>query len=232
MAQHNRLGHPLGRKITVIVVRLVIRLLLRLDVSGLDNLPPTGPVLIVINHIALLDPVLICAIFPRMVTPIAKKEAFDLFFFRALMNVYGTISVNRGEADIGAIKTALRVLRRDGLILLAPEGTRSPTYRLQEGKEGAVVLALRSSATILPVGVTGTHQIKSYWRRFRRAPVQLSIGKPFSLRSATGERHISRAERAAMLREMMYRLAAQLPNEYRGIYHNLEESTEEHLVPA
>ena len=230
MARHNFPGHPIGRKIVLLIATILFKLLLRLEVIGLENVPSRGPVVVIINHIAFLDPVLICETFPRRVIPMAKAEAFDTFLTGLLIKVYGTIPVNRERADLSAVKTALQILKHDGLVLLAPEGTRSPTRQLQQGKEGVIMLALRSGASIVPVGVTGTHRLKTWWRQLKRAPVKVSVGKPFSLRPSSTQRRVSRNEMAAMLQESMYRLAAQLPEEYRGIYSDLEQATEVHLV--
>ena len=231
MAQRNIPGHPLGRMLAVFGVGVLTRLLVRLEVSGMENVPPTGPVVAVINHIAFLDPVLVCLVFKRHITPLAKIEAFDSLILRLILNAYGTIPVRRGEGDIGAVKAALRVLKNDGLILLAPEGTRSPTGQLQSGKEGAVTLALRGNAPIVPIGVTGTQNLKKYWRKFRRAPVQMVVGQPFQLRPESTGQKPSRSEVTAMTHEVMYRLAAQLPEEYRGLYSDLEAATEQHVLP-
>jgi 1-acyl-sn-glycerol-3-phosphate acyltransferase len=230
MAQQDSLGHPVGRIIVVYSIWLLTKLLLSLKISNFERVPKTGPVVVVINHVGFLDPVLVCMTFVRHIIPLAKIEAFDSFFLRLLLNAYGTIPVRRGEGDIGAVKMALRVLKNGGLILLAPEGTRSPTYQLQVGKEGAVTLALRSGAPIVPIGIIGTQHLKVYWRKFRRAPIHMSVGKPFYLRAHQPDQKVSRAEMMAMTEEMMYRLAAQLPESYRGIYGDLEAATEDHLV--
>jgi 1-acyl-sn-glycerol-3-phosphate acyltransferase len=230
MAPSNRPGPRWRRKILLFLIRQAMRGLLRLEINGFDNIPAQGPLIIVINHIALLDPVVVCALWPGPVTPLAKQEAFTSLLLRWLLNGYGAIAVRRGEADVGAIRSALRVLAEGESILLAPEGTRSPTYALQKGKEGAVFLALRSGVPIVPVGVTGTHQIKASWRRLRLPRVRLSVGAPFYLQPSRPENQ--RIERAAMIRETMYRLSAQLPDEYRGIYGDLAQSSDDFLVPT
>jgi 1-acyl-sn-glycerol-3-phosphate acyltransferase len=223
-------GHPLGRKIAWFLGRILMNLLLRVDLTGLENVPRTGPVIVVINHIAWLDPIVVCGCFPRLVTPMAKKEIFELPLLHFLLNLYGTIPVHRGEADLAAVKMALRVLQSGGVILLAPEGTRSPTKQLQAGKAGTILLALRSKATIVPVGVTGTEQLKGYWQRLKRGRISVSIGKPFQFCPSDPAGRVSRMETEAMITEAMYRLAAELPPEYRGVYQNMAEATETYLT--
>jgi 1-acyl-sn-glycerol-3-phosphate acyltransferase len=213
------------------VLGLLMKALLRLEVVGLENIPAAGPVVIIINHIAFLDPLMVCGVSPRLVIPLAKKEAFDSFLWQPLLKLYGTIPVQRGEADTRAVKAALQLLRQQGVILMAPEGTRSSTYQLQPGKEGAAMIALRGEAVIVPIGITGTHQIRANLIRFKRAPVRLVIGRPFRLRSTSANGRSNRVEMAAMTQELMYRLARQLPAEFRGVYANLEAATETYLRP-
>lgn len=224
-------GNATLRKIMLWLLRLLMRWLLRFEITHIENVPPTGPVVVIINHIAFLDPVIVLGSFPRLVIPMAKQETFELFIFGSLTKTYGTIPVHRGELDLNAIKTALKVLKNDGVVLVAPEGTRSPSYQMQRGKEGAAMLALRSGATIVPIGVTGTHRVKDSWLKLRRAPVRLTVGTPFCLRSPDHQRRANRTELSVMTQEMMYRLAALLPEEFRGVYHNLEETTERYLIP-
>ena len=223
-------GPSLGQKIVVRLLQLLMKMLLRLEVFGLENIPVMGPVIIVINHIAFLDPLMVCGVAPRLVIPLAKKEAFDSFVWRPFLTLYGAIPVQRGEADTRAVRAALKVLKHNGVILMAPEGTRSPTYELQPGKEGAALIALRSEATIVPIGITGTHQIKAYWTKLQRAPVRLAVGPPFRLHSTSASGRVARTETAAMTQALMYRLARQLPPGFRGVYSHLKETTEVFLI--
>lgn len=101
--------------------------------------------------------------------------------------------------------------------MLAPEGTRSRTGQLQEAKDGAAMLALRSDAQILPVAVTGTEHFTAHWRRWRRAPVKVVFGQPFKLEVPPTDR-LSREAKAALTDTIMIRVAQLLPPEYHGIY--------------
>jgi 1-acyl-sn-glycerol-3-phosphate acyltransferase len=222
---------PQVRKFLLWLLRLLMKLLLRFEVAGYENVPGTGPIVIIINHIAFLDPVMVLGSFPRRVIPMAKIETLDIFFWGPIAKAYGVIPVRRGEVDIKAIKSALRILSDNGVVLLAPEGTRSPNHQLQSGKEGAALIALRSGASVVPIGITGTHRVNAHWKKLRRAPVFLSIGKPFRLCPAATNGRAQRAQIKAMTRAMMFRLAAQLPPEFRGIYANLEVEAESFLKP-
>lgn len=231
MAETNLPGNPGARKILLWLLHLLMKLLLRFEITNIEQVPLTGPVIVIMNHIAFLDPVMVLGSFPRLVIPLAKQETFDLFFWGPISRIYGVIPVKRGEADLQAIKSALRVLKNGGLVLLAPEGTRSPTHQMQAGKEGAALIALRSGATIVPVGVVGTHQVKEHWFSLRRAPVHLSVGKPFWVRSQPANGRRQRADLEAMTHEMMYRVASELPEEFRGVYGDLDQATRAYLMP-
>lgn len=220
-------NYNFAQKFLIGLLRLLLKLLLRLEITGLDNIPLSGPVIIIINHIAFLDPLVVCGISPRLVIPLAKKEAFDSPWWGPLLRLYGVISVDRGEADLRAIKSTLQILKHQGAILMAPEGTRSPTHQLQPAKEGAALIACRSGAVVVPVGVTGTPQITSYWRKLRPAPVRLVIGTPFRPASTFGGNHASRPELAAITQELMLCLAQQLPPEFRGVYSQPEPAAGE-----
>lgn len=192
--------------------------LLRATISGRENIPASGPTVIIINHIAFFDPVVVWMFIPRIVIPMAKIEAFSFPFVGWVMRMGGAIPVQRGEADTRAIKVALQVLKQDECVLLAPEGTRSPNGQLQPAKDGAMMLALRSGAAVLPVAITGTQHLIAHWRKLRRAPVTISIGEPFKLELESGRRRPSREEMASLTEKAMVRLAGLLPPEYRGVY--------------
>lgn len=222
MAGHRSPARRQGRTIVqdflLGLLRLLMKLLLQTTTTGLENVPPDGPVIFVINHIAWLDPVAALGILPRRTIPMAKEEVFRYFVVGWLVRLYGVIPVRRGEADVPAIKRALQILRAGGAVLLAPEGTRSPTGCLQPGKDGAATLALRGPAPIVPVGVTGTRGIHRAWLKLRRPAIHFSIGPAFWLTPPAGERPLSRTHLPGLTRQVMTRLAAQLPEEMRGVY--------------
>jgi len=112
---------------------------------------------------------------------------------------------------------------------MAPEGTRSRAGSLQAGRVGMSWLALRSNAPIVPVAISGQEHLARNLKRLRRTPVRMVFGKPFRFRPQEGMRPSE--QRRRMTTEAMYRLAALLPPEYRGVYHNLEEATSDFLAP-
>lgn len=232
MAKSKLVGNPKIQRVQLWLLRILMKLLLRVEVTNPEFVPKSGPVVVVINHVGWLDPLAAVGAFPRIVVPMAKQEIFRWFFAGSMMKLYEAIPVKRDGDDTGAFKAALRVLKQGGAVLLAPEGTRNRSCQLQSGKDGAVMLALRTNAAIVPVGVTGTQLVESYWKRLRRAPIRLSIGKPFQLRPAAGRERVQRGDIEAMTHEMMARLARQLPVEWRGVYATLDQAGETYLRPV
>ena len=232
MAYNDPHGHAFGRWLELTILHGVMKSS-RFKIMGLEHVPETGPLVLIINHIAFSDPMLVFGSFPRRVVPLAKVEAFNSRLLSFLMKVYGTIPVHRGEVDMGAIKSALRILKDGGVVLLAPEGTRSLDHQLRPGKDGATILALRSGAPIMPIGITGTHQLVACWKRLRRPAIHLSVGAPcYVQRPASGNSRPSREEISAITHEAMYRLAAQLPPDFRGAYGDVDDVTFRYLMPA
>lgn len=230
--QTNIPGNRFWQVILLAIVRLLIKLLLRVEITGLQHIPATGSAVVIINHIAFLDPVMVITSLRRIIIPLAKVEVYSLPLWGWMTRAYGSIPVRRSEVDIDAMKASLRVLRSGGMILLAPEGTRSLTYQMQPAKDGAVILALRGDAVMIPIGITGTHQVKANWLRGRRAPVRLSIGEPFRLQPSSAANRLSRTEISALTTQAMLRVAAQLPPEFRGVYSSAEQAAQSTSVPA
>jgi len=232
MGLNDPAGNAPGRWLQLTTWRVLMKLILHFEISGVEYIPAAGPAVIIINHIAFLDPIVVFGGVSRRVVPMAKAEAYDFPIWGLFMKVYGTIPVHRGEADMNAIKQALRMLKAGHIVLVAPEGTRSLTYQMQPAKDGATLLALKSGAPIIPIGVTGTHQVKRHWQKFKRAPVHLAVGEPFYIQPPAANGRLARQEISAVTQEIMCRLAALLPPEYRGVYSNLEKAPKRYLIPA
>lgn len=204
---------------------LLFRLLTRRTAIGLENIPLTGPVLLVTNHLSILDPPLIFTQInrPDMVVFVADKYKKNPLFRWIIENI-GGVWVDRGNVDRATLKASLEVLRRGGLLGMAPEGTRSRTKRLHAGKTGAAYLASRAGAPILPVAVFGTEQVFRGLLRLRRVGVTFRAGKPFTLPPLARDERADQLE--ALTTEIMCRIAALLPPEYRGVYRDHERVRE------
>ena len=141
--------------------------------------------------------------------------------------MWGAIPVRRGEADMAALRAALEKLEEGCIFGVAPEGTRNKTGKLLRAHPGAVTLALRSNAPILPIAHWGGEKFLSNLKRLRRTDFAMRVGKPFTL-NTNGDR-ITRESRQQVVDEMMYQLAALLPEEYRGEYGDMSKATTQFL---
>lgn len=210
-------------------LRNAFRVLMRMDVRGLDNVPRAGALVIAISHSSFWDPLFAGAYIPRDVVPMAKSEVFKWPLIGWIVKWYGAFPVRRGEVDTSAFKTALRILQNGECIIIAPEGHRSENGALQRGREGAIMLSLRSGAAILPVAVWGG---KPFWKniiRLRRTEIKMYIGEPV-LPMVTGTKP-TRQGIAAMSDELMLHIAAMMPPEMHGYYAHHAPVSAPHLQP-
>jgi 1-acyl-sn-glycerol-3-phosphate acyltransferase len=135
--------------------------------------------------------------------------------------------LKRGEADVKAIKKALEALQMKKIVVIAPEGTRSGHGCLQKAHPGVVLLALRSGAPVMPLVYFGGEQFNKQFKQLQRTDFHIEVGRPFFL-DARGEK-VDKHVRSAMLDEIMYQLAALMPEKYRGIYADLTRATQTYL---
>ena len=200
------------------VTKLLTFLLLRAEVSGLENFPRHGPAVIVFNHLVDADAVLMMATLPTKspAEGIGKIELNEHWLVGPVFRAHGIIWVHRGQPDRRALRAALDGLAEGRMITLAPEGRQSVIGGLEEGNAGAAFLALKSGALIVPVAMTGTENsnIYGHLKQWKRAPVTLRVGKPFLLPvHSSGDRQKTLQEGTRLIMET---LASLLPESYRG----------------
>jgi 1-acyl-sn-glycerol-3-phosphate acyltransferase len=194
---------------------LVTHMLCRYRVSGRENIPQKGPILLVANHLIWYDPLLIGVIFPRRLWFMAKIEIFRLPFVGLGCRLTGQIPVHRGESDRAALEQALTYLQKGRAVTIFPEGAVAQHERLLAAHTGVAMLALRSGVPILPIAHRGTRRI-FIDRRAWLPRVDVKIGKPYVPRVPEG---VSRKTALRMVTEdLMLRIAQMLPPEDRGAY--------------
>ena len=203
------------------LTKLLTFLLLRAEVSGLENFPRHGPAVIVFNHLGDADAVLMMATLPfeSPAEGIGKIELNEHWLIGPVFRAYGIIWVHRGQPDRRALRAALDGLADGRMITLAPEGRQSVIGGLEEGNSGAAFLALKSGAPIVPIAMTGTEnsQIYGHLKQWKRAPVTLKVGKPFLL-----PKHEDRQKTLQEGTELIMKtLANLLPESYRGKYKSI-----------
>jgi 1-acyl-sn-glycerol-3-phosphate acyltransferase len=209
------------------VSRIGARLFADVVVEGLDNVPRTGPVILAANHISNADPVVLGAwltpaLKRRRIHWLGKKELFSWPVFGLLAANGGVHPVDREAADVEAFRLASKILESGYVLLVFPEGTRSPNGQLQEAKDGAAMLAMRSGAAIVPIGVSNSDAV---WKKGQKLPspvprrtVTVRIGEPFTVADVLPPGTARRAAKALATREIMGRIASLLDARHRGAY--------------
>ncbi len=194
--------------------RIVLRLISRYEIVGLENVPRSGPFIIIANHICWLDPPMLGAMLPRRIRFMAKEELFKKPIVGWVVSHYEAFPVRRGEGDRQALRMALEILKAGGVLGMFPEGHRSKSGELQQGHSGAAVIALKAGVPILPIGITGTQNVFRFPHILTRPKFKVNIGCAFAL--SKGEIH---KENLTESREvLMLHIAELLPEEYRGVY--------------
>lgn len=203
------------------IIGFVCRLLWGARIEGVEHLPRTGPFILVANHCSNLDPLMMGWAsghqIGRVVHFMAKIEMRGWPIIGWLATQAGVYFVRRGERDRAAQQFSLEALAAGKPIAIFPEGTRSRTGHLREGKPGAALIAMRSGAPLVPAGVSGTHRIFEAGRRFPRASrIRIRYGEPFRLPHQPSGR-LDRDELARGTERIMAAIEALLPEDQRRV---------------
>jgi 1-acyl-sn-glycerol-3-phosphate acyltransferase len=213
----------------VTTLRGLTSLICRIDDAQLARVPDQGPLIIAANHVNIIEiPIIYARLQPRPVSGMVLADRWENPLLGWILDVGEAIPLRRGEPDIGALRTAIERLKAGHIIIIDPEGTRSGDGRLQKGNPGAVILALRSGAPLLPVVFHGSEHYQENLRRLHRTDFHIEVGRPFHLDA--GGRRVTRQVRHQMIDEVMYQMAMLLPPVYRGVYSDLDAATEEYLA--
>lgn len=170
---------------------LLLNALGGLFVQGEENIPKSGPVLMVSNHVSYLDPVSIGDASPRRVVFMAKAELFKSKPLNFLLRGVDAFPVRRGESDRAAFKNTFAMLEEGRVVCIFPEGTRSLDGMIGEAEPGAGVFAQRTGCPVVPVYVDGTNRMLDLKGKLHRARVTVAFGASFTIgretkRDATG----------------------------------------------
>jgi len=145
------------------VFRIIFKIIAKVEITGMENFPESGPYILAANHLTLLDAPLIFSIAPRKTNVFAAVKWKRVFFVGWLIKQVDGIFVKRGEVDRRALGAALKILKSGGALGVAPEGTRSRTGGLIRGKSGIIYMASRANAPIIPIGISGQILYKYYF---------------------------------------------------------------------
>lgn len=222
--EYRHADFELRRRICRFLLRIIgFTFLVRMEkVEGLENVPQTGPAILMMNHIAFVDPLVLVHTTPRNIVPLAKTEAYRYPIVGIVPRVWGVIPVERQGIDRQAVQRALAVLSAGEILLIAPEGTRHPA--LTDPREGAAYLASRSGAPIVPVALENTRGFPTlpFSRRWRAPGAEVRYGRPFRVREEF--RRARGPELRRILDESMFVLAQMLPENRRGDYSELSRA--------
>jgi len=196
--------------------------------EALRQVPMQGPLILVCNHVNIWEiPIYYTHLMPRRTVGMVLAKRWENPFLRYIVETVDAIPIKRDEPDVDALRKALEVLESGGIIAIDPEGTRSGTGILGEGHPGAVLLAVKSGATLLPVVHFGSENYRENLRRIRRTDMTFVVGKPFHMRADPPMGHDTRQLAAD---EIMAQMAALLPEKYRGRYGALVGKEPKYLV--
>lgn len=197
-----------------------MKLIADIEVHGLDGIPE-GNLIGASNHLGRLDTAAMLCVIDRedIIMPVAEKYK-NHWLFGFIGRATNAIWLNRFEADFSALREILVRTKEGGLLVIAPEGTRSKTEALQEAKLGVAFLASKSGFPVVPVAVTGTEDrlVLENLKRLRRSRIVVYVGEPFRIEIPKGDGREQALREATD--EIMCRIAAMLPEKYRGFYAN------------
>jgi len=207
----------LSQKIFLVTFRPLLNILFSWKAEGRENVPLTGPLILVANHVHVLDPILLAFSLPRWITFVAKEELFRSPFLRFWLRWAGSVSIRR-EGRVREkqkiLKSARDALERGLILGMFPEGGRSHDGKLRKGKPGSAVIASKANVPLLPVGIVGTDKISGISWLWKRPGIAINIGKPFKLPPTSGR--MSKSQMQLLTTQLMREIAALLPPEYKG----------------
>jgi len=201
------------------LINVILSLTCKIQLFGEPNIPDKGGCIVVSNHLGRLDVLLVYKQIKRNDIILGIAEKYQKYtLYRIAAKSLNAIWLDRYKVDFKALRLILKRLKAGGVLVMAPEGTRSPTGALIEGKHGAAYLAFKTNLPILPVAITGTEDqtIIRNLKRLKKSSVIIHIGNKFYLPTSSYEKQSDAL--VNYTDEIMCQIAALLPPGYRGIY--------------
>lgn len=199
------------------LVKIILPILAKMEFIGLENLPKEGGVIITTNHMSRMDiPFLFITPVRDDITALVTDKYKSYAFFRWFTSVAEGIWIDRTKADFTALKKSLEVLRQGKALGISPEGTRSETAQLLEGKGGTAFIAVKTGVPIVPVALWGTEEAFHNIFRFKKARLFMRYGPAYTLPDLDRNNREESLQQA--ITEIMCRIAVLLPEKYHGFY--------------
>jgi 1-acyl-sn-glycerol-3-phosphate acyltransferase len=214
----------LSQKIVLAMLRPLLNICLSWKAEGKENVPLTGPLILVANHVHVIDPLLLVFTLPRWITFVAKEELFRSLFLRLCLRWARSLPLQRDgkvSEKQKILESAKKALEEGSVLGMFPEGGRSHDGKLRKGKHGSAVIASKMDVPLLPVGVVGTDRIHGISWLWKRPRIVVKIGKPFKLPQTNNV--LSKSQMQLLTTQLMREIAALLPPDYRGAYENTED---------
>jgi 1-acyl-sn-glycerol-3-phosphate acyltransferase len=205
-----RLGQRAGR--------LLLAVGADIEVAGAERVPLHGPLIVAGNHLSYVDALLKPSVMPRLdLNLLVWHEIEHRPFFHFFANLIGrAIYLAPTPSAVFAMRQAVAMLRAGQVVMIAPEGSVSPTSTLQRAQPGIGYLAATTGAPVLPMASVGQEVLFANARRFQRTTIRIEFGEPFTVPAAG----LTPSALAATSDAIMRRIAAMLPPRYRGVYSN------------
>jgi 1-acyl-sn-glycerol-3-phosphate acyltransferase len=199
----------------VYLLRAILVVVGRWQVTGRENVPRSGPLIVVSNHLSNADPPILGAgLAHRRIRWMAKIELFKMPF-GAIPRLWGAFPVRRFEADLPALLNAERILKRGEVLGMFPEGHRSRTGTIGSPHPGSALIALRSGAPVLPCAVIGTEQLGRPLNLLRKPRVRVAIGRPIQVEAV---RRPTEQQVSELTEHLFEAMKALLPPKYIAAY--------------
>ena len=203
------------------VIGVFFKVFTRCYLIGGNRIIKKGPLIVVANHPSLFDPPLIGTILRREACFMAKEGLFSSGATTFLLKALGAFPLGRNQLSRQALKQTLDTIKKGKVLVIFPEGGRSDHGRMRKAMPGAVVLAIKLKAPILPIAISDTQRITSYKDLLRRPRIKVIVGEAFYPEVGDGSIKGQAAETTDMI---MQHIAALLPQEYHGYYATRGES--------
>jgi len=162
-----------------IALNPIFKILFRWEVKGKENIPQKGGVILAAHHESYLDPMLVGTASPRELYFLAREELFQLGFFSWLIKKVNAIPISREQLQISTLKKSLEILKSGKVLLLFPEGTRSPAGKISQGERGVGLIASHANVPVIPVFIKGSgHAFPKNSKKITTHKISVVFGRP------------------------------------------------------